>query len=144
MNYPQPEFPLRFLEIDGQLKVYDVIRKDFFVLTPEEWVRQHVVHLLMQDKKVAKGRIAIERLVKGSTKRFDVLIHNTTTGKPEMIIECKSFKTKLNQSTLNQVGRYNMNLQVPYLVITNWNQWLAAEIDTTTKEFNLLTQFPDL
>lgn len=144
MKFPKPEYPLQLLEIDGKLKVYDIIRKDYFVLTPEEWVRQHVLHLLIKEKDIAKGRIAIERQIKGSKKRFDILVHHSTTGKPQLIIECKSFKEKLKQATLNQIGRYNLKLQVPFLVVTNWHSWIAAEVNQSNQQYSILNQFPDL
>ena len=144
MKYPQLVYPFRLKEIDGQLKIYDVIRKDFFVLTPEEWVRQHVISLLIEEKGVAKSRIAVERQIKGSTKRFDLLIHNKESGQPFLIIECKSFKQQLQQSTLNQIGRYNMKLKVPYLVVTNWHNWIAAEVHQTEQRFSILDHFPEV
>lgn len=144
MKFPPFQHAVRTLEREGKLYVFDIIRNNYFVLTPEEWVRQHVLHELIHHQGIANNRIAVERQVKGTTKRFDILIHSTATGLPQCIIECKSYNEKVGQNTLNQIGRYNLKLNVPYLVVTNWQNWIAAEIKKGEQRFTFLDSFPDL
>ncbi len=136
------EFPLQIKEESGQEYVFDPVRKKYVVLTPEEWVRQHVLYVLNNQHQIHYSRMAVERQIKGSTKRFDVLIYDVKMNQPICIIECKSRAQKISQSTFDQVSRYNNRLQVPYLVVTNWEQWLAAKINGNSYE--LLSQFPKL
>ena len=144
MKFPPFEFPLRTKKTNNVACIYDPLRKKFLVLTPEEWVRQHVIYLLLHEKNISKGRIAVERAVANTAKRFDLLVHEPNTGKPQLIIECKAYNEPVNQSTFDQIGRYNLSLKVPYLIVTNWKKWMAAEINHQTKEVTFLSEFPSV
>lgn len=142
MNSLELEFPLKTKVIDHREFILDPVRKKYVLLTPEEWVRQHVLYLLNHKMGIPYSRIAVERQVKGSKKRFDILIHDQATGYPVCIIECKSKTEQVGQKTLEQISRYNKQLKVPYLVVTNWTVWIAAEVNENSFEF--LNQFPEL
>lgn len=118
LNFPNYEFKIE--RKDESLKIYDVFRKKWVVLTPEEWVRQHVLAYLVQTKNYAASLIAVERSLVYNTlrKRFDVLVFDKQA-KPFMLIECKAPEVALSDETLMQVCTYNTVFKVPFLFISN-------------------------
>ena len=118
IEYPayQPKIKIK----DGKELIFDEIRKRWVVLTPEEWVRQNFLQYLILEKKYPASLIAVEKEIKLGElkKRFDIVVYDKHT-KPWMIIECKEMHVALDKTVLDQVLRYNITLQVPYLVITN-------------------------
>jgi len=142
-SLPPPEYDLKLKKEGSKTYVFDPIRKKYFVLTPEEWVRQHVIHFLIHEKGYPASLMAVERTVEGTQKRFDILIFTQGAGAPWVIIECKRASQKLSQATLNQIGRYNMSLNVPYLMVTNWENWMVAKVDKEKKSFKFLKGIPD-
>ena len=96
------------------------IKKQWMMLTPEEWVRQNFLQYLIQVKKYPSSLIAVEKEIQLGelAKRFDIVVYDQNT-KPWMIIECKEMEVALNKQVLNQALRYNITLNVPYIVITN-------------------------
>ncbi|MBK6634534.1 MAG: type I restriction enzyme HsdR N-terminal domain-containing protein [Chitinophagaceae bacterium] len=106
--------------------ILDEIRKRWVALTPEEWVRQNFLQYLIQVKKYPASLIAIEKEIKLGElkKRFDIVVYDSDT-KPWMIVECKEMNVPLDKTVLDQVLRYNISMQVPYLVITNGKYCMA-------------------
>lgn len=104
---------------EGQY-IFDLLRKKFVALTPEEWVRQHILHYLTENLGYPNSLIAVERGIKVNElqKRFDVLVFNQK-GAPEMIVECKAPDEVLDEKVLEQIVTYNLSLRVRYLWITN-------------------------
>lgn len=109
--------------------IFDEFRKRWVLLTPEEWVRQNFLQHLTQIKKYPASLIAIEKEIKLGElkKRFDIVVYDRNS-KPWMIIECKEMNVALDNTVLSQVLRYNISLNVPYLVITNGNYCMAMFI----------------
>jgi hypothetical protein len=107
-------------EREGKKYIFDIARKKWVVLTPEEWVRQHIVHYLFGDKKYPLNHIAVERAIElnGLKKRFDIVVF-AANGLPAMIIECKAPDEPLNEKVFEQIARYNLTLRVKYLWVTN-------------------------
>lgn len=118
LNFPAYTFQTK--NENGKKLIYDTIRKKFVVLTPEEWVRQHVLSFLIHTKQYSAALIAVEREIKFNnlSKRFDALLFDKD-GKPLILIECKAFDVLLTKQTLMQIATYNMNFKVPYLFISN-------------------------
>jgi len=118
--------------IDNKQYVFDAIRKKWLLLTPEEKVRQHVVQYLIQEKKIPKSLIALEKLitVNEMKKRFDVLVYKAT--KPWLLVECKEPNVELNDMALQQVLNYNNVLQVPYFAITNGENLVVWKIENSS------------
>ena len=114
------KYNFRTEQREGKKFIFDEVRKKFVILTPEEWVRQHILHYLMTEKKFPKSLIAVERgiTVNGLQKRFDIVIFNNE-GKPKMIVECKSAEEKLNEKVFEQIARYNLTLNVDFLWVSN-------------------------
>ncbi|MCP4458094.1 MAG: type I restriction enzyme HsdR N-terminal domain-containing protein [Cytophagales bacterium] len=144
MNHPVLNLP----EINPKLKteatqefIFDSIRKKYLVLTPEEWVRQHFIHLLIEHLKYPSGLFQLERQHEyfKSKKRFDILVMNQT-GKPFLLIECKSYDVKINQGTLNQIATYNKTIEAPFIGVTNGLKHFAWQL--VDGEYVQLEQFP--
>ncbi len=129
-------------ELDKEL-IFDEIRKQWIMLMPEEWVRQNFLQYLIQVKNYPASLIAVEKeiFLGDVKKRFDIIVYDKNT-KPWMLIECKEMNVPLNNAVLSQVLRYNINLRVPYLVITN-GSYCYAFINTNNKlqELNELPAF---
>lgn len=115
-----PSYHLKFITKNQHKYVFDIIRKKNILLTSEEWVRQHIIHYLLQDLAYPKGLIKVESGVKynARTKRSDVVVYNSS-GKPHILVECKAPTVKINQSTLEQVAMYNRTLKAKLMVLTN-------------------------
>ncbi len=124
MSQPVLNFPAiipRYQKNDkGTVQLFDAIRKKFIDLTPEEWVRQHLIHFLIENLNVPKSKIAIEKQLKlnNTIKRTDVLVYDSGIT-PLLLIECKAPEIELNQATINQVFNYNLTLQVPFILLSN-------------------------
>ena len=125
----------------GQEFIFDSFRKKWVVLTPEEWVRQNFLQYLITVKKYPASLIAIEKEIKLGElkKRFDIVVYDKNS-QPWMIVECKEMNVELNQQVLDQVLRYNITMQVPYLVITNGSYCMAFQCDNN--QLLVLTNLP--
>lgn len=124
-----PPYQPRIKQQDDKELIFDEVRKSWVLLTPEEWVRQNFLQYLVQVKKYPASLIAVEKEIKLGElkKRFDIVVYDRDSA-PWMIIECKEMNVPLNRSVLDQVLRYNISLQVPYLVITNGSYCMAVEL----------------
>lgn len=131
LRYPAPVFNTR-LQGKGR-ELFDPIRQRWVSLTPEEWVRQQFVQLLVQEHHYPSALIAIEKTISigDLSKRFDLLVHDASH-RPWMMIECKASSVTLDASVLEQLLRYNMSVPVQYLLITNGLVCLGWErVDNT-------------
>ena len=139
-----PEYALRLREQDGRREIFDSIRRLWVALTPEEWVRQNFVRYLVTAKQMPEMLIAIEKslTLNSLTKRTDILVHSRQ-GKPLLLVECKAPQVAIDQKVFEQIGRYNLALQVKYLVVTNGLQHYCARIDWQNQQFNFLKEVPD-
>lgn len=115
-----PKAQLRLKRKAEQVFVWCDIRQMDLLCTPEEWVRQHVIHFLMNDKKVPKGLIASEFVVEynGLKKRADIVVFDRDH-QPLMIVECKAPEIPINEKVMMQIALYNAKLNVPFLFLTN-------------------------
>jgi len=127
----------------GKILVYDVLRKKPILLTPEEEVRQKLIHYLLKFKQVPAGLIAVERGLKinGMMKRFDILIYNTS-GKPYLAIECKAPAVPLTQATLQQLATYNLYLKAEFLMVSNGLEHKISQVNFETREIKFLDDLP--
>ncbi|MES2849528.1 MAG: type I restriction enzyme HsdR N-terminal domain-containing protein [Bacteroidota bacterium] len=115
-----PAYQPKIKETAGKEFIFDAVRKKWVVLTPEEWVRQNFLQYLVQVKQYPASLIAVEKEINvaDTKKRFDIVVYDKNH-QPFMIVECKEMNVEMDNKTLDQVLRYNIALQVPYLVITN-------------------------
>jgi hypothetical protein len=113
------DYDFRFREEKGVKQLFDPVRKKYVSVTPEEWVRQHVLHYLLS-KGYAPSLIAIERgiEVNDTKKRFDIVVYDRDS-KPLIIVECKAQNEKINQSVIMQIASYNLSLRAQYFWMTN-------------------------
>jgi len=124
--------------------IFDEIRKQWILLTPEEWVRQNFLQYLIKQKNYPAGLIAVEKEIylNDIKKRFDIVVYDTNT-QPWMIVECKEMNESLNEGVLNQALRYNIILQVKHIVITNGSHCYAfSNAGGKLSEINELPAFP--
>jgi hypothetical protein len=137
-----PAYQPKIKQHDEKEFIFDDVRKAWVLLTPEEWVRQNLLQYLMQVKKYPASLIAVERAIKLGelTKRFDIVVYGRNS-KPWMIIECKEMNVPLDKAVLEQALRYNITLQVPYLVISNGSYCMAALLHENT--MRALDALPD-
>ena len=142
LNLPSYQFKLK--TENKKTKIFDVIRKKYLVLTPEEWVRQHIIHFLIIEKGFPKSLIAVEKGLKLNRlqKRVDILIYSTK-GEPIFMVECKAPNIPINQKVLDQIGRYNISFKLPYLLITNGLEHFCAKVDFKTERIEFLKDLPD-
>ena len=118
LNFPQANF--RIQEEEGQHKIFDPVRKKFVALTPEEWVRQHVIAYLSGGKGYPLSLLMVEKefTYNKLSKRADIVACNNT-GRPILMVECKSVDVDITQEVFDQIIRYNMTMNVRVLIITN-------------------------
>ncbi|MFT3795732.1 type I restriction enzyme HsdR N-terminal domain-containing protein [Flavobacterium sp.] len=128
----------------GRVSIFDEIRKKFIILTPEEWVRQHVVHFLMHEKKYPKSLINVEKVltVNGLTKRYDVVVFNPD-GSIFILVECKAPQVAISQTVFDQIARYNMTMQSQLLMVTNGKQHYFCQMDYANEQYVFLRELPD-
>ena len=115
-----PEFEYKVKKTSGKVSIFDIIRKKYVVLTPEEWVRQSMVHFLIGSLGYPRSLIKIETGLKYNSlaKRSDILVYDREAS-PFLLIECKTFQFPINQKALDQLGIYNNTIAAPYMALTN-------------------------
>jgi hypothetical protein len=127
----------------GKRFIFDVIRRSWVVLQPEETVRQLILQYLLLDKQYNKNRIAVERglEVNGLYKRCDVLVFDIHM-QPFLLIECKAPHVPITQDTFRQIATYNLPLQVPYLAVTNGPVSFCCQMDYHKESFEFIDDIP--
>jgi hypothetical protein len=139
-----PEYNFRLKEENGKRFVFDIIRKKFVVITPEEWVRQHLLYYLTETLNYPRTYIAVEYalMLNGLKKRCDIVVFNRAHV-PVFIIECKKPEIPLSQPVIDQAGRYNLKMKVPYVAISNGTDNMVAAVDFENNGFLFLNEYPD-
>jgi hypothetical protein len=115
-----PTFDLKIKNQNSEVYFFDNIRKNWFILTPEEWVRQHLINFLISEKKIPSSRISIEKEISfnGMKRRYDVVIFDKSL-KPLLVAECKAPYVSIDKNVIDQVIRYNQKLKAPYFLVSN-------------------------
>jgi hypothetical protein len=142
LNFPQYKF--KFKNTENKIGIFAHLRKKFIVLTPEEWVRQHCVQFLIQEKKYPITLLSEEKKVEvnGMPKRYDILGFNNN-GQVKLIVECKAPSVKITQSTFDQIARYNLSLNAEYLMLTNGLNHYFCKMDYTEQSYFFLKDLPE-
>ena len=140
LNFPNYNF--NFKINDNKPYIFDVVRKKFIVLTPEEWVRQNVVKYLIE-KDVSLNHIGIEKqiIVNNLKKRFDVVVFDRNSN-VLLLVECKSSDIKIDQKVFDQIAIYNKSVNSNYMMVTNGFEHYYFKIDSTKKNYKFLNKFP--
>lgn len=141
LNLPTYNFKLKSSE--NKTLIFDNLRKKYFVLTPEEWVRQNFVCFLIDKKNYPTSLIALEKqlIINNRKKRTDILIFDKD-GKHHIIVECKAPNVKINQDTFDQIARYNLKLKANYLIVTNGLEHFYCKMDFENKTYIFLKEIP--
>jgi len=139
-----PSYTFRFKNSENKVSIFDEIRKKFIILTPEEWVRQHVVHYLIDEKKYPKSLINVEKVltVNGLQKRYDVVVFNPD-GSIHILVECKAPSVKISQATFDQIARYNMTMKARFLNVTNGLSHFYCQMDFENEKYEFLRSLPE-
>lgn len=139
-----PEFEFRFKNSENKIFIFDVVRKKFVLLTPEEWVRQHVLLFLHQIKKYPLSLINVEKKItlNGTIKRYDLVIFKPN-GNLFLLVECKASNIEINQHTFDQIARYNLLLKSDYLMVTNGFNHYYCTMDYQKNQYHFLQEIPD-
>ena len=138
MEAPNTDIHVR--EIEGRREVLDPVRRRWVALTPEEWVRQQTIHLLHDQCGYPLELMQVEAAIalNGLTRRCDIVVYDKSCH-PWMIVECKKEDVAINQKVIDQACRYNIVLQVPYLLLTNGRQQLCLQVETETQTLTQIT-----
>ena len=141
LNFPTCAFKLKSSE--NKTLIFDIVRKKYVIVTPEEWVRQHVVHFLLKEKNYPISLIAVEKQLKINkrVKRTDIIVYNKQ-GTPEILIECKAPSVKITQTTFDQIARYNLSANSNFLMVTNGLENYYCKIDTAKETYIFLKDIP--
>ncbi len=138
-----PTYSFKIKSIDNKDYIFDIHRKKYLQLTPEEWVRQNFVRFLIQERSFPAGRIVLEKSLKYNklSKRADILVYNTE-GEPLLLVECKAPGIKIVSSVFDQIAIYNLTFRVKYLIVTNGLSHYCAEVDFEKKRVSFLSEIP--
>lgn len=138
-----PPYKLRLKHDKGKACIFDILRRKYVALTPEEWVRQHFVHYLLEHKGYPKGLLCneIELRIGEKKLRCDTLLYNKAL-QPQMIIEYKAPDIEITQRVFNQITAYNMLLHVDYLAVSNGLQHYCCRMDYSNQHYEFLNDIP--
>lgn len=141
LNLPKTE--LKVISKDGKQQVFDILRRRFVVLTPEEWVRQQFVHFLIRHKGYPAECIGNEvSITLGATKkRCDTVVYGSHA-EPLMVIEYKSPSVEITQKVFEQICRYNIKMRVEWLIVSNGLQHYCTRIDYENGTYQFVEDIP--
>lgn len=142
LNLPLTELKTRKNK-QGDLEVFDIIRRKYVKLTPEENVRQQFIHYLISEKLFPASLISIEKslYINNLLKRFDAVAYNNK-GKPIVLIEFKGPEIELKQSVFEQISIYNIKLKVNYLIVSNGITHYCCYVDHENSEIKFMKDIP--
>lgn len=138
-----PPFKYKVIKQNGKPAIFDVIRKKYVALTPEEWVRQHFVHYLIEHKGYPAALMANEMAItlNGMTRRCDSVLYDTNL-QPRMIIEYKAATVPITQQVFQQICSYNFVLKVKWLIVSNGLQHYCCCLHSETQQFAFVKDIP--
>ena len=144
MQLNLPPYQIRVREVNGRKQIFDVLRRKYIALTPEEWVRQHFIHYLIEHKSYPAILLANEvPLQVGEKKvRADSVLYDNQL-RPRMIIEYKAPTIPLTQKVFEQISVYNLLLHVDYLIISNGIDTYICKMDYDSQTYTFLEAIPD-
>jgi type I site-specific restriction-modification system R (restriction) subunit len=136
---------IKYTKLEGIDKMRCEIRRKYLIPMPEETIRQLIIHYLIDDCGIPKSRISVEKEIKvaNTKKRYDIIVYSTEH-QPIMLVECKAPYVKITQEVFDQAARYNMTLNVPYLMISNGPETYCCQIDQANKRYIFLDAIPSL
>lgn len=142
LNFPE-NYQFRLKVLADLPYIFCTTRKKWLLLTPEEWVRQHTIQFLIQEKKYSSSAINSEILVNinGMKKRADIMVFKQE--KPLILVECKAPSVEITQSTFDQIARYNLELGADFLMLTNGRNHYYCQMDFENQKYIFLENIPN-
>ena len=139
-----PEYSFRIKTTEGKSFIFDSLRKKYVRLTPEEWVRQNFVQFLIAERNYSVSLITVEAAVKvnGNPQRADLVVFDRS-GNPALVAEFKAPEIKISQQTFDQIVRYNMQLKVKFLIVSNGLDHFCCQINYADSSYAFLPEIPD-
>jgi hypothetical protein len=139
-----PEYDIKIAEKNGKTTIFDILRRKYVILTPEEWVRQHFIHYLIEQKGYPQTLLANEINLKIGTKslRCDSVLYDKELS-PRMILEYKAPSITIQQKVFTQISTYNLMLKVDYLVVSNGMQHYCCKMDYVNHTYTFLQDIPE-
>ena len=139
-----PEYSFKIKTSEGKSFIFDSFRKKYVRLTPEEWVRQNFIMFLVDDKKYSPALITVEAAVKvnGNPQRADLVVFDRK-GNRALVAEFKAPEVKISQQTFDQIVRYNMQLKVKFLIVSNGMEHYCCSINYVENSYAFLQDIPD-
>lgn len=141
LNFPTYSF--RFKNSENKVSIFDGIRKKFVILQPEEWVRQHCVQFLIQQKGYPATLINVEKelRVNDLRKRYDIVVFHPD-GSIRLVVECKAPEHSIDQKAFDQIARYNSVLKADYLMVTNGLNHYYCKMNFEERRYDFLRDIP--
>ena len=142
LNFPSYKYTLKSKE--NKLYIFDRVRKKWLFCSPEEWVRVHCVYYLIETKNYPESIIRVEQEIKvfNTSKRFDLVVSNKSL-EPYILVECKAPTVKITQKTFDQVVRYNLELNCPYLMISNGLTHYFCSMNSKKNKLSFIKTLPE-
>ena len=139
-----PPYATKIAVRDGKNTIWDIIRRKYVALTPEEWVRQHFVHFLVEHKGYPASLLANEvaLTLNGTSRRCDTVLYDRTLS-PRMIIEYKAPHIPITQKVFDQICRYNLVFRVDYLIVSNGLSHYCCRMDYDHQSYEFLKDVPE-
>lgn len=139
-----PPYNISVRRKDGRDQIFDILRRKFIALTPEEWVRQHFIHYLTELKGYPPTLLSneVQLRIGDKTVRADSVLYDIHL-RPRMIVEYKAPSISLTQKVFDQISVYNLLLHVDYLVVSNGLQTYACKMDYDNQKYFFLSNIPD-
>ncbi len=138
-----PAYSYKLKDSEGKTFILDQVRRKYVVLTPEEWVRQHIIHLLHAHLQYPLALMSVERGTKYNTlqKRTDLRVYSSA-GKPLLLVECKAPHVPITQATVSQVAVYNQTIAAPYLMVSNGREHYCWQVEAITNKITPISVLP--
>ena len=142
LNFPSYSFKIK--SKGNKPYIWDIIRKKYILITPEEWVRQHTIQYLITKKGYQALWMSVEKqfTINGLHKRADIVIYGKDL-QPHIIVECKAPNIKITQETFDQIARYNLSLKAKYLMLTNGLQHYYCKMNFEKETYVFLEELPN-
>ncbi len=139
-----PPYPTKIVVRNGKNAIFDILRRRYVALTPEEWVRQHFVHFLIEHKHFPSALMGneVSLSLNGMPKRCDTVLY-TKELTPKMIIEYKAPHIEITQKVFTQISNYNLVLKVDYLIVSNGLKHYCCRMDYERQSYVFLPDIPD-
>lgn len=144
-NLNLPPFKIKIQKTGEHTDIYDFLRRRYVRLTPEEWVRQHFTHYLIEHKNYPTALLANEVTIQvnGTSRRCDSILYHKTGGKPRIIIEYKSPTIPITQAVFQQIYSYNSVLHADYLIVSNGLTHYCCYINYEDRSIRYLKNIPE-